>query len=134
MLVNNHPLYVASINGRPIRPKKQQGKEMSEMPKVTTTFATKPNAIEHDSPRPQVAPPPDDGSSAEVLISEQEVLFATTAAVPLQRRKIGHRLVAILRRMVVTLTDAAQPPRPHVPRREAYYFERARMAREMERL
>jgi hypothetical protein len=74
-------------------------------------------------------------SPAEVLITEQEVRLGTAAAVPLRwRGKIARRLVAMLQHIVVTFTNASHPRRPHLKRREPYYFERARMGREMDRL
>jgi hypothetical protein len=74
-------------------------------------------------------------SPAEVLITEQEVRLGTAAAVPLRRReKIARRLVAMLQHRVVTFTNASHPRRSHLKRREPYYFERARMGREMDRL
>jgi len=90
-----------------------------------------PDAIEDPSHQTQLAAPSADVSSAEVLITEHEVVFSTAAAVGLRREKVSRRLVAMLRRTAAALTDASQPP---LPRREPYYFEDARMAREIDRL
>ncbi len=73
-------------------------------------------------------------TSAEVLISTQQVVFSTAAASGVVRRKtIGGRLVAIARRVLVTSTDASVPLRRHYPKRYGF-LENALMAREMERL
>jgi hypothetical protein len=78
-----------------------------------------------DLPRPQAleteAQPP-------VLITEQEVVFGTAAAV-------RPRSIPTTRRMIGVLRAALQPPppRPHYARRAAY-LERAAMSREMDRL
>jgi hypothetical protein len=75
-----------------------------------------------------------------VLITEQQVLFATAAAVPLQPAKIGRRWIeavraigAGLRAAVVTSSNEARPRRQHYPARNDY-LEDSRMAREMFRL
>jgi hypothetical protein len=78
-----------------------------------------------DLPRPQAleteAQPP-------VLITEQEVVFGTAAAV-------RPRSIPTTRRMIGVLRAALRPPppRPHYARRAAY-LERAAMSREMARL
>jgi hypothetical protein len=69
-------------------------------------------------------------SSTEVLITEQQVMFGTAAAAAPRRE---NRLVAILGRVFATSTAESRPRRQSPPRR-MYYIERARMAREMERL
>ena len=75
-----------------------------------------------------------------VLITEQQVLFATGAAVPFQPAKIGRRWIetvrvieAGLRATVVTSSNEARPKRQHYPARNDY-LENSRMAREMFRL
>jgi hypothetical protein len=76
-----------------------------------------------------------------VLITEQQVLFATAAAVPWQPAKIGRRWIeavrgiggAGLRAAVVTSSNEARPKRQHYPARNEY-LEDSRMAREMFRL
>jgi hypothetical protein len=72
-----------------------------------------------------------------VLITEQQVLFATAAAVPLQPTKIGRRWIATLRAIGASLTSTASnegrpTPRHYPPRSD--YLEDSRMAREMLRL
>jgi hypothetical protein len=75
-----------------------------------------------------------------VLITEQQVMFATAAAVPLQPAKIGRRWIeavrvigAGLRAAVVTSSNEARPKRQHYPAR-IDYLEGSRLAREMFRL
>lgn len=80
------------------------------------------------------AAPPAEVTSAEVLISTQQVVFGTAIALGSVRRKsIGGRLVAIARRVLMTSTDASGPQRRHYPRHYGF-LENALMAREMERL
>ena len=65
-----------------------------------------------------------------VLITEQQVLFATAAAVPLQpaRRSWMHAIGAALRAMVTWEPADLQGQRPND------FLESSRMAREMHRL
>jgi hypothetical protein len=67
-----------------------------------------------------------------VLISTQQVLFSSTAAVGARPWKSGGRLAAAVRRMLATSTDGPRS-RHHYPK-EYGFLENARMAREMERL
>ena len=83
--------------------------------------------------RPTSPAPADEAASAEVLITEQEVLFGTAAAVPAPRQSLRGRFVALMKRMSAVVAEAAGPPRPSVPRRYEF-LERALMAREMDRL
>ena len=74
-------------------------------------------------------------SPAPVLITEQEVVF-TTAAAALVPPATAHRhwpsptLIAAIRHIHIALPT----PQPIYPRREATYFESARMSRLMDRL
>ena len=75
-----------------------------------------------------------------VLITEQQVLFATAAALPLQPAKIGRRWIeavraigAGLRAAVATSSNEARPKRQQYPARNDF-LEDSRMAREMFRL
>ncbi|MCV7088982.1 hypothetical protein [Mycobacterium interjectum] len=80
------------------------------------------------------AAPPVEVTSAEVLISTQQVVFSTATALgAVHRKSIGGRLVAIARRILTTPTDASAPQRRHYPKRYGF-LENALMAREMERL
>lgn len=71
-----------------------------------------------------------------VLITEQEVMFATAAAVPLQPAKAGRRwtdvIGASLRAMFVSSTDQPRERRHYPPRID--FLESSRMSREMYRL
>ena len=82
---------------------------------------------------PQLSPTP-------ILITEPEVVFSTSAAVPLQRTKTTHWLpdatrvvAASMRRIFLTPTRGAGPARKHYPPHYSY-LERSRTAREMDRL
>src|SRR5271169_4195388 len=87
---------------------------------------------------PPSAPQP---NSTLVLVTEQEVVFSTAAALSsppatIRRRwlhptlspTLSPRLSAAIRRIVTPLPE----PRPYYPRRESNYYEAARMAREMD--
>ena len=65
-----------------------------------------------------------------VLITEQEVMFATAVVVSPRSTLIARRMIGALR---VFAALRLPPPRPHYSH-SAAYIERARMAREMERL
>jgi hypothetical protein len=75
-----------------------------------------------------------------VLITEQQVLFATAAAVPLRPARTSRSwtetvraIAASLRAAIVTSSNDARPkPRHYPPRND--YLEDSRMAREMFRL
>lgn len=95
--------------------------------------------------RPPVGPPTHEASdnpttqtSAEVsahqvLITEQQVIFSTSA-VAASRREDGRLFLAVLRHVFAALTvESRSRPRHDVPRR-MYYLERGLMAREMDRL
>jgi hypothetical protein len=66
-----------------------------------------------------------------VLVTEQEVMFGTTAAVRPRSTSIARRMIGALR--VVTTPLRLPPPRPHYAVR-AWYLESACMSREMGRL
>jgi hypothetical protein len=79
-------------------------------------------------------------SRTPILVTEQEVVFSTSAAVSLPRTKTTRRLTdatrvvaATVRRMFLTSTARPRPARRHYPPRSSY-LEHALMAREMHRL
>jgi hypothetical protein len=99
-----------------------------------TAPTTTPDVVEDRPPQTHTQVSSVELPSTEVLITEAEVLFGTAAAAPLQRESVSRRFVAVLHRMFAISTDVSPArPRPSTPQR-AYYLERARMAREMERL
>ena len=88
---------------------------------------------------PDAAKPPagvEAGSRTPVLITEQQVLFATAAAAPWPATT-GRRWIAALRAFVlaafVASSNEDRPKRRHYPPR-ADFLEDSRMAREMMRL
>jgi hypothetical protein len=85
------------------------------------------------TPRPTSPAPADEAASTEVLITEQEVLFGTAAAVPARRQSIIRRFVASVKRVFTVSADAERPKRGDYPRRYQF-LERALMGREMDRL
>ena len=76
---------------------------------------------------------PTQSTTTRVLVTENEVLLSTAAAIsvpPATAR--GRRLAATL---IGKIGHIQLPePRPRYPRREANYFEAARMSRAMDRL
>ena len=86
--------------------------------------AVKPSASVEASPR------------TPVLITEQQVLFATAAAVPLQPARISRRWADAIRTLTAAFAKShreSQPKPRHYPSRSDY-LENSRMAREMLRL
>ena len=84
-------------------------------------------------PEGQLSPTP-------VLITEQQVLFSSAAAIPLPRSKTAHRLtdaihvVAVAIRQIFTAaTTDPRPGRRHYAMRSDGYLEHSRIAREMYR-
>ena len=67
-----------------------------------------------------------------VFISEQEVLFATAAAVHPVRRRWTDGVVAVVRAMLTWSPDAPRERRQYAARND--FLENSRMAREMDRL
>lgn len=93
-----------------------------------------PTGLDEPISRQPSAAPSAEVTSAEVLISTQQVVFGTAIAVGAGRRKsIGGRLAAIARRVLTPSTDASVPRRRQYPKHYAF-LENALMAREMERL
>jgi hypothetical protein len=73
--------------------------------------------------------------SIPVLITEQEVVFSTAAAkllppATVHRQRRGTTFIAAIGHIHIRLPE----PRPLCPRREASYFQDARMSRLMEHL
>ena len=104
------------------------------MSELLAPLGAAPEVVEQSSDVTEAA------SRTPVLITEQQVMFATAAAVPLQPAKIGRRWIeavravgAGLRAAAVTSSNEARPKRQHYPARNDY-LEDSRMAREMFRL
>ena len=88
---------------------------------------TQPTVSKNLSQPPTLVTEPE----APVLISEQEVMLGTAAAVRPRSTQITRRMINALH--VVGAALQPPPPRPHYALR-AYYLERAAMSREMDRL
>lgn len=89
------------------------------------------DATENRMTETQSAAPSAEASSAEVLITEQEVKFSTAAAAA---SRPGNRFVASLGRVFATPAGDSHSRRQQSVQRRMYYIERARMGREMDRL
>jgi len=106
---------------------------MNEMSDSPTGLAATADDVDEPIPQPPSASPSVEVSSTEVLITEQEVVFSTAAAVGVHRENIGRRLAAIMRRLFATSTDASRPRPRHYPKRYEF-LDQALMSREMDRL
>jgi hypothetical protein len=102
---------------------------MDEMSASSTGLARTTDPVNERTSQP----PSVEVSSAEVLISTQQVVFGTAAALGARRESIGRRFVAIVRRALMTPAEESGQPRRHYPKHYAF-LERALMSREMERL
>ena len=89
------------------------------------------DATENPTPTTPSAVPPAKPSSAEVLITEQQVMFGTAAAAA---SRPTNRLMAALGRVFATSTTETRSRQHHDVPRRMYYLESARMGREMDRL
>ncbi|AGB23985.1 hypothetical protein Mycsm_03709 [Mycobacterium sp. JS623] len=100
------------------------------MTEVLAPFGAPPD----DAQRPPAVKAP---SRTPVLITEQQVLFATAAAVPLQPARTRPRWAQALRAFMtaasVKSSGERQPKRRHYPSRN-FFLEDSCMAREMLRL
>jgi len=86
------------------------------------------HAAENPTPTTPSAVPHAEPSSAEVLITEQQVMFGTAAAA--SRPK--NRLMVVVARVFATTETRSR--RQHSVQRRMYYIECSRMGREMYRL
>jgi hypothetical protein len=107
------------------------------MTDIATTYHRKPEDSRETSP---VTSATTNSTGQQVLITEQQVLFATAAALPLRPAKTSRRwaeavraITASLRAAFATSSDEARPKRRHYPPRTDYLHD-SRMAREMMRL
>jgi len=103
---------------------------MSLSPTGLTSTTDPVDEPERQAPSPA---PSAEASSTEFLITTQQVVFSTAAAVGVHRDNVGARIVAIMWRMFATSTDASHP-RPHYYPKRYGFLEDAAMAREMDRL
>ena len=98
-----------------------------------TGLTSTTNPADEPTRQPPSAAPTVEASSTEVLITTQEVVFGTAAAVGVPRQNIRGRLVAITHRLFATSTDTSRLQPRHYPKRYGF-LEDALMAREMDRL
>jgi len=103
---------------------------MDEMLSPATGLASTADPVH----QPVNRSPSAEASSNEVLISTQQVVFSTAAALGTRRESIGGRFAAFVRRMFATPAEvSAARARGHHATHYAF-LEQALMAREMERL
>ncbi len=97
------------------------------MSQSTTTSASTPDVVQEAAPTPG-----NDGiSAAPVLITAQEVLFSTRVALLLRKASTPHRWIDAIR---AAASSVHLPPPRQRYSVDTAYIERARMAREMDRL
>jgi hypothetical protein len=72
-------------------------------------------------------------SPAPVLITEQQVMFATAAGAAWRTAAIRRPRIVLLWQRLPLRPSTQHPPRRNYPPRRASYIEHAAMAREMER-
>jgi hypothetical protein len=101
--------------------------EMQEQPRASATTS---DAVDERLPQVPAAAPSFEMRARDVVITEQEVVFSTAAAVAPWRQGAAHRLLASVWRVVAGWPNASHR-RPYSP---PYYLERARMSREIDRL
>jgi hypothetical protein len=106
------------------------GMEMREMQERPRASATTSVAVDDPIPQARAAVASVEAPATEVLITEQEVVLSTAAAVPARRQGAGHRLLTSLWRVLAGWANAGHR-RPYSP---PYYLERARLSREIDRL
>jgi hypothetical protein len=106
------------------------GMEMSEMHERPRASATTSDAVDEPIPQARAAVPSVEVPGTEVLITEREVVFSTAAAVAPRRQGAGRRFRTRLWRGLAGSTKAPHRRRYFPP----YYFECARLSREIDRL
>jgi hypothetical protein len=125
--------YGDCTNGRLAQSRCDTGKAANEMLVSPAEPASTTESLDQPTRQAPSAAPSAEASSTEVLITTQQVAFGTAAAAGVRRENIGHRFVAVMRRLFATSTDASRPRPQHVPKRYAF-LEDSLMAREMGRL
>jgi len=120
-----------NIAGRPgMASLARYGVEVCEMQEQPRASATTSDAVDEQLPRARAAAPSIEMPATDVLITGQEVVFSTAAAVAPQRQAAGHRLLASLLRLLAGSTNASHRRQYSPP----HYLERARLSREIDRL
>jgi hypothetical protein len=101
---------------------------------IDLTTITRPTLRKTVVPSPVVIPAP--SSEGTTLITEQQVLFATAAAVALPRVRPSRWSAAVksVSGAMSALVAASRPPAPRYQARRHVYLENALMSREMDRL
>jgi len=91
---------------------------------------------ELDESREKLVPSTQTSTGMQVLITEQQVLMSTAAAVALPRARTrgwSDAIVSLVSGVGSWLASAAQPPKPVYPKHRVW-LETALMSREMDRL
>jgi hypothetical protein len=104
--------------------------EMSAMQERPGASSTTSDALDERLPQGRPAGPPVDVRATQGLITEQEMVFGTGAAVARQHQRASHRLVTSLWQVLAGSRNSSHR-RPYPP---PYYLECARLSREIDRL
>jgi hypothetical protein len=102
------------------------------MTDMATRFSPKPEESRDTSPATSVT----SSTETQAVITEQQVLFSTAAAVallPAKTRGFSDAVQAVVSAVGSWLASAAKPPKPAYPKRHVW-LENALMSREMDRL
>lgn len=102
------------------------------MTELSTTFEQKP-----DTGSAPAAPVAAKSAEAPTLITEQQMVFSTAAAVALPRPKthrVGDVIHTVAGAALGWLASAAKPPAPRQDPKRHVWLENALMSREMNRL
>lgn len=102
------------------------------MTDMATRFSPKLEESRETSPATSVT----SSTETQAVITEQQVLFSTAAAValpPAKARRFSDAVQAVASAVGCWLASAAQPPKPVYPKRHVW-LENALMSREMDRL
>jgi hypothetical protein len=101
--------------------------KMLEQPRAAATTS---DTVDEPLPEAPTAARSIDVPTTEVLITEEEAVFGTAAAVAPRRQGAGHRLLARLWGVWAGWTNASHRHPYSLP----YYLEHARLSREIDRV
>jgi hypothetical protein len=106
------------------------GMEVCEVQEQRRASATASDAVDEPLSLAPAAAPSTEAPATDAVITEEEVVFGTAAAVAPQYQGAGHRLFASLWRVLAGWTNGSHR-RAYSP---PYYLERSRLSREIDRL
>jgi hypothetical protein len=102
------------------------------MTDMATTFSAEPAQSRQTSPSTSAT----SATETQTVITEQQVLFSTAAAValpPARTRRFSDAIHTVAAAVSSWVASAAQPPKPVYPKRHVW-LENSLLSREMDRL